>query len=185
MNANDRGRAILLFAWVLALSACNPLPDTSELEGDIAAIELRIAEGEHCLEQGAAGLLGALKAMELRYLENTHAALELKRHSMIQFINLDFSIENDTAVPLSDSQLERLQNEISDTRAKLSAAESESARYTGGLIKSMIEVQVATHRATIAGLEMKQLLGKWGIPVLDVQPNTGGEEMNYADDEAL
>jgi hypothetical protein len=51
----------------------------------------------------------------------------------------------------------------------------------------MLEMRIATHETTIAGLNMKRLLGIWGVPILDSKSCevNNVDEDKYFDNEAL
>ena len=127
--------------------------------------------------------------MRLQYQEVTLALLELKRQSLINFVELSLNIEG--AQPsLNDAEVSpALLADIEETQQKLTLAETEAARYSGGLIHSMKLVEAATHGSALASLNMRRLMQKWGIPPLEsIDSTTAGsdqQEIEYFDDEAL
>lgn len=63
----------------------------------------------------------------------------------------------DPAVALS------LREEIKNVRAQIGEAESESARYTGGLVKALIDSRLQTLRQTLAMLEQRDKAWTFGL----------------------
>src|SRR6185295_11568327 len=56
-----------------------------------------------------------------------------------------------------------LKDEIRSVQAQITAADAESGRYTGGLVKALIESRVQTLRQTLAMLEQRDKAWTFGL----------------------
>ena len=115
--------------------------------------------------------------------------MELKKQSVINFVELSLNL--DGAQPLlNDANVSpALLADIKETEQELILAEVEASRYSGGLIHSMKLMEVASHKSALAGLNMRRLMLKWGIPPLGSIDSTAAgsdqQEIEYFDEEAL
>ena len=182
-------RAVFIFGAALVTAGCVPPPDTSILDSDIASTKSKIEASAAEQANYKGGAIHALIGMRLQYQEVTLALLELKKQSLINFVELDLNL--DGAQPLvTDGEVSpALLADIEETEQELIKAEAEASRYRGGLIHSMKLMEVATHKSALASLNMRLLMQKWGIPPLEgadsMAAGSSQEEIEYFDDEAL
>jgi hypothetical protein len=172
----------------LVLSACAPSADTSELDADIAALKDRLSETEMERSQYSGGAIVSLIETRRQYQLATLAALEMKRKSLVHFIMLEFKVSQEVVGGALRAAPPGLLQDIARVEREIADAEGEAERYSGGLLRALALTQVKTLQVTHAGLEMKRLNLKWGIPYFQVEHENSGvdrEQMEYFDDEAL
>lgn len=172
----------------LVLTACVPSPDTSELDADIAALKDQLSETEAERSEYSGGAVLSLIETRRQYQLATLAALEMKRKSLFHLIRLDFNVsqgivdgEPRTTPPALLEDIARVEREIGEAKA-------EADQYTGGLLRALTLTQVKTLQVSHAGLEMKRLNAKWGIPFFRADAEESATErkpVEYFDDEAL
>ena len=71
--------------------------------------------------------------------------------------------ESRTAETVDAAVSASLRDEIKNVQAQIAAAEAESARYTGGLVKALIESRVQTLKQTLAMLEQRDKAWTFGL----------------------
>lgn len=80
---------------------------------------------------------------------------------------------NDTAESADPAVAASLRNEIKNVQSQIAAAEAEATRYTGGLVKALIESRVQTLKQTRAMLEQRDRAWTFGLRLrytIDGQP---------------
>lgn len=142
-------------------------PNLRELESDIQVVSLQIDETEKENARYSEGLIKTLIMLRLQILKNTKAMLEQKKYTLVHEIPVHYTYRDKIYVPapVDSAMLESIELDIKDQQKELIKAEAENAKYSGGLIKSMILSQIATIKNTIAMLEQRKLLAKHGIPL--------------------
>ena len=181
--------AALLLSILLLQCGCVPTPDTTDLDRDILLTASKVEASSAEQAKYSGGAIHALIGMRLQYQEVTLALLELKKQSVINFVELSLNL--DGAQPLlNDANVSpALLADIEETDQELILAEVEASRYSGGLIHSMKLMEVASHKSALAGLNMRRLMQKWGIPPLGSIDSTAAgsdqQEIEYFDEEAL
>jgi hypothetical protein len=76
--------------------------------------------------------------------------------------NTDVSVKEESE-PIDPGVAVSLREEIKNVRAQIVEAESESARYTGGLVKALIESRLQTLKQTLAMLEQRDKAWTFGL----------------------
>jgi hypothetical protein len=107
--------------------------------------------------------------------------------SMLVFSSASFS---QTASQTTENLT--LQKDISAVEQQIKSAETESAKYSGGLIKTLIDSRIQIYKNAKAMMEMKHAAGKYGISLkFDVQgktyapPPNKSELLQQVESEAL
>ena len=113
-----------------------------------------------------------LITLRLEILRTNHALIQQRIHA------LESGAEIDIIVIGSEPDPELAANllvEIEDQRTKISEAEQEAARYSGGLVQAMALSAVATQRNTLAMLEHKYFSAEYGLaaPMPTASPEAG------------
>jgi hypothetical protein len=70
---------------------------------------------------------------------------------------------NDKVQPVDPTVAASLRDEIKNVQVEIAAAEAESARYSGGLVKALIESRIATFKQTLAMLEQRDKAWTFGL----------------------
>jgi hypothetical protein len=160
--------AALAAGIVLARSG----PSTVALESDLSTVRAEIAAADR--EAATMGGLLAVEAnLRVQVLRSTEAMLDQKRMSLLRGITLAYRDDRPGARLLPD-EAARIEKEVTAANADLSDAQSEAARYSGGLILSMLLVRGETDKVTLATLKQQQALARYGIPIPSLAPGRPG-----------
>lgn len=71
--------------------------------------------------------------------------------------------EPQSSSPVDPVVVASLKTEITNARSQIAAAESESARYSGGLVKALVESRVQTLKQTLVMLEQRDKAWTFGL----------------------
>ncbi len=94
--------------------------------------------------------------------------LSQKRESFIRRINLKYIVEGKEVAPASADMLDEIQKDIQETENKIEATEKEASQYSGGLIQVTLLMNAETQKMTLAALQQKYYISKYGIPLARV-----------------
>lgn len=161
--------ALLFLVGVVAFAVLEADPDTAQLDQDLASIRASIARAEGESDKYEAGVLKSLIEMDREVLFITRDMLEAKKLSVLRRVSLNYTIPapastNDT------STMQAIERELSETNDKIVKADSEAARYTGGLVQTMALLTAATERFSYSMLRMKLLTARYslGLPIPNI-----------------
>jgi hypothetical protein len=129
-------------------------PSTYDLDRDIASIKAEIVSASGESDKYTGGLLKGLIDTRVEILRLTDAMLNAKRKSIFRRINLQFQIEGRGIASSKASDLAKLENDMSDARSRILAAEARAGQYTGGLVQGLALATAETERLTLAQLQM-------------------------------
>lgn len=181
-------RAFIIFLLIALISGCTPLPDTKALDNQISTLKLEIINTEQELAGLSEGMIQNLVRSRLEYQKTSLAVLELKRHSIINFISLDYDIEIQAADYAMDSvTLSDLTSQITILQEEIIASNQKASRYSGGLIKALALSEASTKSVSLAALEMRALHLKYGMPFLisDKKVESQNPVMQFKDNGIL
>lgn len=169
---------IIFICLLLFCLSCNKPPSTEELDADIATLNHEIKKAETESKQYSGGLIKILIDIKNDILTNSKLMLEQKRTGLKRFININYTVSGEKYLPPpnKDDLLKNIHNEINNINNEISKAQRESDRYTGGLIKVLLDVKTATLANSLVFLKQKELLLKYDIPFYSVIPKSNGEE---------
>lgn len=175
---------ILTITIIFALGACES-PSTMELDADLAAIDEEIskAESDFISYGGAIQTLSQLRLFSLQY---TRAMLAQKRSSLLRFVNLTYTVDGRPVPTFSAERLSELEKEIAQQEQRVAELEIKT-ETVGGMLQVLALLELQTEKVTLASLRQRYLTGKYGIPLLAVEPadeNSKPRE-SVTDDEAL
>lgn len=159
--------ACLLSIFVVGGTAEAQGKGGSDLEKDIQAVSLQIDAAEKENVQYSGGLVKSLIILRLQILKNTKVMLEQKKYALKHGIPVKYTCKGEIyqPTPADQTAIQEIESDIRNQEAKLSEAEVENAKYSGGLVKAMILSQISTIKNTIAMLEQRKLTAKYGIPL--------------------
>jgi len=155
-------------AWLLSLGACGPhlTPEDrkqlSDLNSQLSQTRAEIEDATRADAQYSSGFIKTLIEVRLEILK-TNAALIAQRINAIEG-GARVSLVT-RAVQPDSSRAAAIATELAAQKGKVAAAEAESAKYEGGLVKAMAEVAAATERSSLAMLEQQYLVEQYGIAV--------------------
>jgi len=159
-----------ILAVALLLSVAYAVHDrkqsTAEIDKSIGELRLTLkqADSDDALYSG--GLIKGLIALRAETIRDTIAMLEQKRQSLLHRVCLEYQIAGAASKPASAEELQNILQDMARTEKEIERARAEGAMYSGGLIKGLIAVRIATEQQTLAGLNQHYLLAKYGIPTL-------------------
>lgn len=174
------GLLLVTLLVILALPtyslAQQPTPEEqqtiTQLKGELAQVESEIESAEEDNRAYSGGLIKTLITLRLEILRTNHALIQQRVHA------LESGAEIDIIVIGSEPDHELAANilaEIEDQRTKITEAEQEATRYSGGLVLAMSLSAVATQRNTLAMLEQRYFAAKYGLatPMPTASPEAG------------
>ena len=131
-------------------------PNTAQLDSDLANLKAQRAAIANREIEGDAKLLDAI-------LAQTQAMLEQKRAAALRFIDLRYQVDGQPFLPPPASDLALIGDEIAEQEKLLGKAREEFERFSGGLIRVVIEMRVEIGELTLAILRQRQILLSHGI----------------------
>lgn len=172
----------IVYCIVLTLffiQGCGKIPSTKELDDDIKILNTQLEKAVKESNQYAGGLIKTLIDLRIQILNNSKAMLEQKKRGLNRFVRIKYTVDGKIYKRSADyeKEIEGITKEIEEISAKIEEIQDESDRYTGGLIKAMLESNIATTKNTIAFLEQKKLSLKYEIPIYLAPSFTEREEI--------
>jgi hypothetical protein len=99
-------------------------------------------------------------------LQNTEAMLSQKKASVLRRISLSYKIDGAQLLPVSDKELNDINEEIVQAERKLALSIKNAQQYSGGLVQVMALMTVETDQLSVSQLRLKFYSAKHGLPVL-------------------
>lgn len=133
----------------------------ADIKRDIEHINQQLAEAKLDDDKLAGGLVKAQIHLRMEIMRNTEALLEHRIKAMetgAKFVPVEVA-----SAPPDPVAVESLERDIAATKDKIAASKAQSDRYSGGLIKAQIDSTRATQEGTLAMLEQRQLMAKYGL----------------------
>ncbi|WP_431271800.1 hypothetical protein [Dankookia sp. P2] len=146
-------------------------PSTASLDADLTAVRTEIAAAEADASK-LGGVLAVQANLRLRVLRSTEAMLDQKRLSFLRGIQLVYR-DDAPGQSISPDAGPRIEREMAAAAADLASAEAEAARYSGGLILSMIMLRAETAKVTLATLRQQRAFSRYGIPLPTLSSGSG------------
>jgi len=170
-------KAILILFLLITLGSCGNVPSTEDLDKDIAELTKEIKVTENEVNKYSGGLLKILLEIRKEILINTQLMLEQKRSGLKRFIHINYNIDGNKYLPPENKNdlLKNIQDEMKLLQNDISKARKESNRYSGGLIKVLIEIRAATLENSLAFVSQRELLLKYDIPFYSIIPKSGND----------
>jgi hypothetical protein len=161
------GICVLLFC-VLALGVCKgsqrndpqTIAKIEELKKELAPTRAEIDDAVKKDKEIAGGLVKALISVRLEILKTNEALLQQRIQALES--GAPFKVEVLGSTP-NEQEAISLEKEIQAKREELAAQKKDAARYSGGLILAMKESAIATNENTIAMLDQRRLIAKYGL----------------------
>ncbi len=132
-------------------------PTTAQLDIDLAALrKQRVSIVQGNTQTVDSGVLDAI-------LEQTEAMLQQKRAAIVRFVNLDYVVNGRRVDTPSNGDLEKMDADMVAQKRKIAQAKAEVDKYSGGLIRSVLELRLAVDELTLALLEQKKTALTYGV----------------------
>ena len=168
---------------LITLLSCSNVPSTGDLDRDIEGLNKQIKITENEANRYSGGLLKILIDLRKDILTNTKLMLEQKRSGLNRFIHINYTIDGKKYFPPNDKNelLKNIHDNITNYQKDIVKARKEGNRYSGGVIKVLIDVKAATLENSLAFLKQRELLLKYDIPFYSVIPKSepGGETKQF------
>lgn len=130
------------------------------LSADLEDIRKRIAQAEVEDQKYSGGLIKSLIQSRIAAMRITYALVEQRIKSIETGARMTIEAPSTKPDPALAASLD---SEASAQRLKIEQARVDADRYTGGLIKAQKESTIATMESTLAMLEQKALISKYGL----------------------
>lgn len=158
---------ILLFSSVAVLNGCGPKDLTSEQRAYLAKLDGELAHTKSDIESArltaasySGGLLKALIATRVEVLQTNQALIEQRMLA----VESGSPVKIETAISTPDEGLaSSIAGEIQAIKESINAAKIDAANYSGGIILSLKLSAIATTEQSLAMLEQRYLVAKFGL----------------------
>lgn len=167
---------IALLTILITLTGCWKTELTVEQKALISQLANELQETKHEIatinpEQYSGGLLKALSSARLEILKTNQALIEQRVLSIES--GSPVTVASNVTKP-DEGLASSLATEIASLKAKVEAARADAARYNGGLLQ-IVKLSVAsTHEQSLALLEQKYLIAKYGLAQPVTLERSGG-----------
>lgn len=132
----------------------------TEIRTQLTALRAKIAESTAEDARYSGGLIKSLIQSRLATMKLTEALLEQRVASIESGARITFEVPGTTPdLALAGS----LEHEIATQKEKIRSVQARSDQYSGGLIKAQIDSTAATMEQTLALLEQRQLVARYGL----------------------
>lgn len=161
----------ILFATLfLCITGCSQPQSTIDIENEVAKINDNINKTEEEYKKYG-GVVKSLIGIRLNILKNTKEMLEQKKTGINRFIKISYTVDGKTYNISEDNAkiIKNIDEQIQTEEKNLNEALKELDR-SGGLVQAINAMKVATMKNTIAILDQKRTLLKFGIPLFEVSP---------------
>lgn len=176
-------RALLALIFTATILGCgkNKLSEeeialTNSLRAEISQIDsdIKAAEAENARLSG--GLVKALIAVRLEILNTNKVLLEQRINAIEAGAPITVTVY---ASELNEPEAQSIAKEIADLEVSLKQAREDASQYSGGLVLATKMAAIATQEQTLAVLQQKYLISKYGIAF----PPTSSSKTHAADTE--
>ena len=151
-------------------------PSDEELEADIDTVQGEISQTEAEIDKYTGGLIKSLVMLRKEILLNTAAMLKQKQYSIINFVDLEFTIDGKPFESATPEQLALMETDIKNLNDEIAAQKEEASEYSGGLILVMKLSALETTRLTLTTLRMRYLTAKHGVPIFGISTSGKASE---------
>jgi len=131
-----------------------------DLRRDQDKIERAIAEARIEHDKLSGGLLKSLIAVRLELLRTNAALVQQRIHALESGAKITLTLTGTAPDPNRSVEIEK---EMLSLKDRIAAQQAESAKYSGGLVKAMLESGIATSRLSLEMLNAEYLKAKYGI----------------------
>lgn len=168
-----------LFIFISFFVACTrPLSSEEKrqldaLRSDLDNVRKEVTSAQSELALYSGGLIKGLLQARLEILKTSEALIQQRIHA----IEARSSVTIQTIATTPDpDRAARIAQEIQEQEMELRKAETEAAKYSGGLVKAVAATAVATHAQTLALLRQQYLIAKLGLPMPTISATDSGPE---------
>ncbi len=131
-----------------------------DLKQDLDRIRQEIEQATRTDAMYRGGLIKTLIGMRLEVLKTNAALVEQRVHALESGARINLVVD---ATKPDPEKAAELAEEIESQRGKVTEARAEADRYSGGLVQAMAAASVATNQNTLAMLEQRYFVAKYGL----------------------
>lgn len=157
----------LVLSSVAVLGGCGPKDLTPEQRAYLSKLDVELSHTKSEIEsakQAAAsysgGLIKALIATRVEVLQTNQALIEQRMLAVES--GSPVKVETTTSVP-DEALASSIAGEIQSVKTNINAAKIDAANYSGGIILSLKLSAIATTEQSLAMLEQRYLVAKFGL----------------------
>lgn len=160
---------ILLLVLCIASPACSQSPSPEDvqkiaaLKAELEAVYLEIAATEDKSSSFSDGLVKALIEVRLEILRTTEALIHQRIHALESGAKITIGL---AGTEPNEDLADQLRQEIESQLAELNGARQEAAKYSGGLVAAMKHATIATQEQSVAMLQQRYFVAKYGLPMI-------------------
>ncbi|MCP4649635.1 MAG: hypothetical protein GY853_06090 [PVC group bacterium] len=149
------------------LNGCSQVQNTDDINADLLNIKRKISRAEEESAKYTGGVIKILIEQRKEILSYTKTMLEQKKIGINRFIDIKYTVDGEIFKQPKDYEkiINDIDTEILMIRAEIEEFQKESDLYSGGLIKVMIEMKIATAATSLGFLEQKKLSLKYSFPI--------------------
>ncbi len=149
---------------LLLLVALPSTGSTADLVGDLKReqelLGTQIAGARAEAEKYDGGILKSLIGARLEILQTNAALIQQRIHFAESGAKVSITAPSYIPDPIRAAELEK---DMRGVEQRIVTQEAESAKYTGGLVKAMVDSGIATSRLSLEMLRVEHLKAKYGI----------------------
>lgn len=145
--------------------------EVANLQKEVSVIQAQIKEAEGLNEAYAGGLIKSLIAVRLEILRSTEALLKQRIHAIKAGVKVNYVANVTKPDP---NKAAKLAKEVEVQKGKLADVKAEANRYSGGLLKVLHLTNAATVSNSLAMLEQKYFMAKYGL-FMPMPPKISGQ----------
>ncbi|MDP9706456.1 UNVERIFIED_ORG: TolA-binding protein [Rahnella aquatilis] len=170
------------------LTGCGPKELTPEqkqqilsLKSELSQTEGEISEAKEVDRQFSGGLIKNLNTVRLEVLGTNKALLEQRINAIESGAKIEVTV---TGTPPDPKLADSIKNEIDNLNAQIDEAKAEASQYSGGLIQALKLSTVATQEQSMAMLQQKYLIAKYGLADIKIKTESQNIEKNNSEPES-
>jgi hypothetical protein len=175
--------AALVSVFVAASCSRGPSPEEKQqidaLQTQSASVRSEIAQAEQENARYSGGLIKALTEARIDILKTNDALIQQRILSIAS--HAPITVQTMISTPDAD-EAAKLAMEITAQQEKVHSAQEEASKYSGGLVQAMALSTAATQSQTLAMLEQRYLIAKFGLafPKIDQKAATASTDAPVA-----
>lgn len=175
-------KILAVLIGITLLSGCGPKELSPEqkmqveaLKSELAQTEKEITAANEMDSKYSSGLIKLLIATRTEVLGTNKALLQQRINAIESGAKIEIVVNGQKEDPEKAKEIE---SEINSLRAEIGILQKDADRYTGGLIRDLKLSAIATQEQTIALLQQRYLMAKYGISITRNEKTADKKENN-------
>jgi len=137
------------------------LAQAASIKAEILTIEKQVADSQAESDKLSGGLIKARIGARIAQMKYTVALLQTRQKALevgARLVPVDV-----VASPVDEAAAERLEREIKEVAGRIAETDAKAGQYSGGLIRAQLLSTSATMAETMALLEQRRMIAKYGL----------------------